>query len=215
MTRFPRSITAFGTVMAVLLLSSVAARAAGAQILPPNINKPIEAARKAAAGTSAQVRAAERVGEAPSSTNQPQPAATAQGGKSGPGQGAPVETRGRAMQSGGKGTVTFYREVFTYSAEGRRDPFLSLMATGEIRPLLADLALIGSLYNPAGGSVAVLVDASTGETYRVKVGQVLGRMKVVRIGAKDITLNIDEFGYSRQETLVMSPRKTGGQPGRR
>jgi hypothetical protein len=31
-------------------------------------------------------------------------------------------------------TVTIQREVFTYNAEGRRDPFVSLLSTSELRP---------------------------------------------------------------------------------
>jgi hypothetical protein len=225
-------------LLAAALSLTVAARAAQAQVMP-NINKPIQAAKNAAASTNAQTNAAQRVGEG--STSQPgsapqkrpaeaaqaatppksaaatAPAPTAAQAAAPAGKGAPATAS--ASQSGGKAQMTFYRESFAYAANGRRDPFLSLMATGEIRPLLVDLTLIGVLYNQATptSSVAVLVDGSSGETYRVKMGNILGRMKVVRIGREDVTLNIDEFGFSRQETIVVNrtPRTTGGQPGRR
>jgi hypothetical protein len=41
-------------------------------------------------------------------------------------------------------------------------------------------------------------------------------MKVAKIGTESITLNIDEFGFSRQETLLLDrTRKSGSAPGRR
>ena len=130
-----------------------------------------------------------------------------------------VKKRGSASQGATKGTVTFYREEYSYGDEGRRDPFVSLMATGELRPLLADLTITGVLYDytSPNRSLAVVVDGSTQEVYRVKVGMALGRMKVARIGEKDVTFSIDEFGFSRQETLLLAtnPKTAGGLPGRR
>jgi hypothetical protein len=63
----------------------------------------------------------------------------------------------------------------------------------------------------------VLVDGSSNITYRVKAGQTLGRMKVEKVGKQDITMSIDEFGFSRRETLPldMTSRKAGAAPGRR
>jgi hypothetical protein len=128
-----------------------------------------------------------------------------------------VKANKKGAVAGAKGSMTFYRESYTYAGDGRRDPFVSLMATGEVRPLLADLVLVGVIYDGAGrNSVASLIDGSTNESYRVKVGNVLGRMKVVKIGPQEITLDIDEFGFSRQETLLIDhTRKAGATPGRR
>ncbi|HLA91575.1 MAG TPA: hypothetical protein VJL28_14195 [Gemmatimonadaceae bacterium] len=222
-------------VAIVLVLAGAALRAAPAQVMPPSIKKPIDAAKKAAAKTNEQTRAVEKAGAEGKAGALPAAAAQA-GARSAPGargaQGAPTKAdsaraaqaadsaarRGSASQSGGKGTVTFYREEFSYSDEGRRDPFVSLMASGELKPLLADLSLIAVLYDHVAPnrSVAVLEDVSTRETYRVTVGDVVGRMKVVKIGQQDITFSIDEFGFSRQETLPVDlNRRAGGQPGRR
>jgi hypothetical protein len=41
------------------------------------------------------------------------------------------------------------------------------------------------------------------EQYRVKLGQVLGRMRVARIQPKIVTFTIEEFGFSRQEALSL------------
>ena len=100
---------------------------------------------------------------------------------------------------------TIYREVFEYGAGGRRDPFASLLATSDLRPLLIDLRLAAIAYDPNGrNSVAVLRDLTSKEQYRVKVGQVLGRMRVAAIQPRSVTFTIQEFGLSRQETLTMN-----------
>ena len=84
------------------------------------------------------------------------------------------------------------------------------MLSGELRPIFSDLILTGVIFDSEGPrSVALLVDGSTGESYRVKVGQTLARMKVTKIGMQDITFSIDEFGLSRSETLIVDKTRKG------
>lgn len=110
-------------------------------------------------------------------------------------------------------TVTFNREVFQYNPAGRRDPFVSLIRSSEIRPLITDLRLTTIAFDPTGGaSVAVLRDIGTKEQYRVKVGSTLGRMRVVRIDQKAVTFALEEFGYGRQETLSMGDSTSTRKP---
>ena len=100
--------------------------------------------------------------------------------------------------------VVLRREVFSYEQSGRRDPFVSLMTVGELRPMISDLSISGILIDPSGrNSVAVLRDVTSREQYRVKVGQQLGRMRVARITQKAVTFTIEEFGFSRQQELAM------------
>jgi len=107
-----------------------------------------------------------------------------------------------AMDTAGK--VVLRREVFSYDQSGRRDPFVSLMTIGELRPMISDLAISGILIDPSGrNSIAVLRDVSSKEQYRVRVGQQLGRMRVAKISQKAVTFTIEEFGYSRQQELAM------------
>ena len=97
------------------------------------------------------------------------------------------------------------RESYRYQGAGRRDPFVSLMNNGELRPVFRDLKLVAVAFDPAErNSVAVLRDVTSKEQYRVRVGQEIGRMNVAAIGEKSVTFGIDEFGYSRQETLSMN-----------
>lgn len=116
-----------------------------------------------------------------------------------------VAKRGTASE------LTFSREVYSYPGRGRRDPFMSLLKSGDLRPLLSDLKLVTVLYDPTGrNSVAILRDLSTkpSDQYRVKLGQQLGRMRVAQIQPKQIVLTIEEFGYNRQETLALTSDST-------
>jgi hypothetical protein len=111
---------------------------------------------------------------------------------------------------GGKDEVGFRREMFGYERHGRRDPFLSLLHSNDLRPMLNDLKLVAVLYDPVGRSWAVLRDITSKEQYRVKVGQQLGRMRVTQIHPKSVTFTIEEIGYSRQQTLALNDSKEKG-----
>lgn len=114
-----------------------------------------------------------------------------------------VSTEGIVRDS--SGNVVFNREVFTYPRSGRRDPFASLITSGDIRPLLADLEVVAIIFDATGrSSVATLKDVSTNEIYRVRVGSVFGRMRVTAIRSREVSLAIDEFGFTRQETLAIT-----------
>jgi hypothetical protein len=98
------------------------------------------------------------------------------------------------------------REVFQYDGDGRRDPFLSLISTSDLRPMLSDLKLTAIAFDPRGqNSVAVLRDVTSKDQYKVRVGQTLGRMRVAAIQEKAVIFTIEEFGYSRQELLPIAP----------
>jgi hypothetical protein len=102
--------------------------------------------------------------------------------------------------------VLINREVFQYEGDGRRDPFVSLLTTSDLKPLLNDLKLVGVAYDPRGqNSVAVLRDVTSKDQYKVRVGSALGRMRVAAIQPKAVIFTIEEFGYSRQELLPIAP----------
>ena len=122
-----------------------------------------------------------------------------------PSRGEPRRPEGVGPRTG---TLTLDRESFAYAPDGRRDPFASLMAHGELRPMISDLRLTTVVYMQEGGSVAVLRDLVTKEQYRVRVGQQLGRMRVSSIAPKQITFTIEEFGFSRQESLALGDSTT-------
>jgi hypothetical protein len=108
------------------------------------------------------------------------------------------------------GNIVFNREVYSYPRGGRRDPFASLITTGDIRPILADLEIVGIILD-GSRSVATLRDISTSEIYRVRVGSTFGRMRVTAIRQRDVSLAIDEFGFTRQEVLSITVPSRGGR----
>ena len=101
------------------------------------------------------------------------------------------------------GRILFARETYAYPRDGRRDPFASLIATGDIRPIFEDLVVTGIIVDDVTGrnSQAILKDVSTNELYRARVGSVFGRIRVTSIRPGEVGLSIDEFGFPRQEVL--------------
>jgi hypothetical protein len=100
------------------------------------------------------------------------------------------------------------REVYAYEGGGR-DPFLSLLKSGDIRPLLSDLKLVGIYYDGrlTARSVAVLRDVTNNKIYRVKPGDIVGRLKVTTIRPREIVFTVQEFGFERQESLQLAKQE--------
>lgn len=97
-----------------------------------------------------------------------------------------------------------YREAFEFNRDGRRDPFVSLLTTNELRPALSDLTLSSIVYDPSGRrSIAIMRDMTNKAQYRVTTGSTLGRMRVASIHVLSVVFTIEEFGSSRTDSLVM------------
>jgi hypothetical protein len=153
-----------------------------------------------ASGASAQAsaQAASRPNPGTTATPRPQPPV--------PGAKGSVPAPARAAAADTAPRVLINREIYAYDGDGRRDPFVSLLTTSDLRPLLSDLKLVAVAYDPRGrNSVAVLRDPTSKTQYRVKVGQTIGRMRVAAIQEKAVIFTIEEFGYSRQELLPIQP----------
>lgn len=125
------------------------------------------------------------------------------GAQTAPAEPAPAQQPATRADTAGR--IVFSREVYAYPRDGRRDPFASLIATGDIRPIFADLIITGITHDPTGrNSVALLQDVTTREMYRARVGSVFGRLRVTAIRQREISVSIDEFGFTRQETLSIN-----------
>ncbi len=188
---------------------AVVAGTAGAQSAP-NIMKPKQAAQRAVAATNAAVAANSTLPDEKVQATRPsapsRPAQPMRGAATDSASGSTAVTAAPA----GEKKAGFERETFEYERGGRRDPFVSLMNTSELRPYVSDLRLVAVAYDERGrNSVAVLRDLGTKEQYRVRVGQSLGRMHVSSIAPKAVVFTIEEFGYSRQETLALGDSNTG------
>ena len=109
-----------------------------------------------------------------------------------------------AVQAPAVMTPVIMRETFVYDPESRRDPFVSLLTSTELRPTVGDLRLTGILYDEAGRrSIATMRDMTTNELYRVTTGQIIGRMRVALIKRSVVIFSIEEFGFNRQDSLVL------------
>lgn len=106
--------------------------------------------------------------------------------------------------------MSILREEFMYSSKGRRDPMLSLLNSPDVRPMFTEVELLGVVYDEEGtNSVATLRNTTDKKTiYRVKVGQVLGRMRIAQITRNEVVFTIEEFGFSRQQRLAVKPDTT-------
>jgi hypothetical protein len=201
------------SIIALTVIALCGAASASAQGIPA-LGAAKAAANRAVNASNRQLH--EETGQAITKkpVNQPNAAASAAKPATQPATTTPAKPGLVAKPAAGKdttkkaaeapATAVFNREVFSYEGAGRRDPFLSLLSTGELRPAFNDLKLVAVAYDPTGRkSVAVMRDVSTKDQYRVKVGQTLGRMRVAQIHPKSVTFTIDEFGYSRQDVLTL------------
>ena len=180
----------------VTALASAASAQAHAQLSRPGatVAKPVgarPAAQPAPAPTNSNPAANSKAAATPPSPLKPLNSATPAAAK------PAADTAPKALIN---------REVFAYEGSGRRDPFVSLLTTSDLKPLLTDLKLTGVAYDPRGqNSVAVLRDVTSKDQYKVRVGQTIGRMRVAAIQPKAVIFTIEEFGYSRQELLPIAP----------
>ena len=100
--------------------------------------------------------------------------------------------------------IEVMRETFAYSG-GSRDPFASLLNTTAAGPEIGSLELVGVYQNlrNSDNSVVVLRDKATAKRYKLRVGDQVGRARLVQIKPRDAVFTIRDFGYERQETLSL------------
>jgi hypothetical protein len=216
-----------GAAFAAITLAVISSQASAQSF--PNINKAKEAATRSVDATNAHTSAMtadqspQPVAQPVQQPNPPQKngvivsssgsvkanssTSSTSTGKTGTPTPTPRTGKGAATAAaptGSKSDISLVRETFNYSADGRRDPFMSLMKTGELRPAVSDLKLVTVIYDPAGRSVAILRDLTTKEQYRIKVGQTLGRMRVASIQPKTVTFTVIAIGTTFQEVLALN-----------
>jgi hypothetical protein len=168
----------------------------------PQQSKPAKSIASTPPSSASPIKPVLSVGSTPARTSVSVTPATAPATAGPPGDSGAKSIS--VTQRGTKGEVSLNREVYSYDPGARRDPFVSLMRSGELRPMLSDLRLVTVLYDPTGrNSIAVMHDLSTKDQYRVRVGQTLGRMRVAQIQPKQVVFTVEEVGFSRQEALAL------------
>ncbi len=113
-----------------------------------------------------------------------------------------------AEEPQGEDRTDLVREVFSFRGSGR-DPFISLLRSGDVRPLLEDLRVTAINFNPRypSASVAVLRDTTVQQRYTVRVGDELGRLRIAAIRESEVMVIIEEFGVERQRIIRMRRRQ--------
>ena len=100
--------------------------------------------------------------------------------------------------------IEVMRETFAYGG-GTRDPFASLMNSSSTGPEIADLDLVGVYQDlrSSGNSIVVLREKVTAKRHKMRVGDQVGRARLVQIRPRDAVFTIRDFGFERQETLSL------------
>jgi dUTPase len=98
------------------------------------------------------------------------------------------------------GALDYRREVFHFPS-GLRNPFAPVKAGQALGPRFEDLDLTGVIYNQTLGSVAVLLDKTTGKRYRVHEGERVGQARVQQIRPGEVSFVVSGFGQNRTEVL--------------
>ena len=100
--------------------------------------------------------------------------------------------------------IEVMRETFAYGG-GTRDPFASLFDATLSGPEFANLELVGvyqDLRHPANSLIVVREKVAL-KRYKLRVGDQVGRARVVQIRPRDVVFTIHDFGFERQETLSL------------
>ncbi|HSW31869.1 MAG TPA: hypothetical protein VLH75_20465 [Longimicrobiales bacterium] len=122
--------------------------------------------------------------------------------------------------------LVFEREVFSYPALQRRNPFHPLTGADQGGPRFEELRVVGILYSDdPSKSVAVLgtstvelsEDAATvtvqpGPSWYLKVGQSVGNIRVVEIHREQVVVEVEQFGLTEQKIMQLQTRRLGGTP---
>ena len=101
--------------------------------------------------------------------------------------------------------IEVMRETFAY-AGGTRDPFASLINKDDSGIEIGNLDLVGiymDLRTPSNNLVVLREKGQDGKRHKMRVGDQLGRSRLIEIRRREAVFMIADFGYERQETLSL------------
>lgn len=124
--------------------------------------------------------------------------------------------------------LIFEREVFSYPAYVRRNPFVPLVDAAAGGPRFEELNLLGvvhhenPLYSVALFGVGDVANAgnvagagggggSLFETHRLRRGDIIGNTRIVDISKDRVVVEVEEFGMAERHILEL-PRADQGGP---
>ena len=114
-----------------------------------------------------------------------------------------------------EGGLVFEREVFTYPLRARRNPFQPLPVSVAEGPRFEELGLLGIIHHrdPRGSVVLLGTGPPAGrdgveatgvfplETYRLRLGDVIGSTKIVQIHERHVVVELDGPEGSQRKVL--------------
>ena len=142
---------------------------------------------------------------------EPPPPSAATPDAGAPAAGAVADAAG-AQDDTSEVSLALSREVFSFRGSGR-DPFVSLLKFGDVRPLPRDLRVVGITFDPRypQRSVAVLHDVTDMRRFTVRPGDVIGRVRIVEVRTTEVIAVVQEFGVDRQVVLPLRRRQEASQ----
>ena len=209
--------TRFTTLALIALSVAPVAASAQAKTAPPATKQPAPANQPKTTTPPATTQqktattpANQQQKTVPQSKTAPAPQQPQAGrGAATPAAGQPAGARGaNAQVTPPRDTIVptvMMREVYDYSREGRRDPFISLLSTTDLRPTLSDLRLLMTVVDEPGRSVALVSNGFDKKNPQrtLRVGDRLGRMRVSSIRSDVVVFTIEEFGMNRRDSLLL------------
>lgn len=99
--------------------------------------------------------------------------------------------------------LVFDREVYSYAANARRDPFKPLAGKESLGPLFEDLKLRGIIFSPEPTMSIVLLQDGSRRMYRMHRGEVVGNSRIVEIKPLMVRFAVENFGMIKYETLEL------------
>jgi hypothetical protein len=132
----------------------------------------------------------------------------------------PLAALGQQAQPPDTADLVFEREVFVYPQFERRNPFVRVLSGDEGGPRFEEIQLIGVIYSPNPElSVALLGPRGGGgegqqqarrTTYRARLGQRLGNVRILEIQQTRIVVEVEEFGLTEQRIMELRRPGEGG-----
>lgn len=153
------------------------------------------------------------------------------GGCAGPGAGVPGDPNevrsdhgGSADRSNPPRKLVLERERFTYQGHGRRDPFRPRAEARMDVDAFAGLHVLGIIHHeipryslvvlrtetvPDGGFAAAGSGALGRSTHRLRAGDTLGPLRVVRVRHRRVVVDVTDQGGVITRRILEVPRATG------
>lgn len=140
----------------------------------------------------------------------PRPAAAQEAGEaSDSASAADSAARGSAAAADTGVATSYRREVYSYPAANRPDPFQPPEVGAGMGPRFEDLVLAGIIHAPSIGSVAILKDRTTGKRYRLRDGEKIGAARIVEIRPGAVVFTVQ--GVLGQRREILQAKKERGE----